>query len=291
MKNGAAILLAGVCAFAALAQSEELDCVIEPAQSLTVSFAVEGVVDEVLVDRGDLIEEGQVLARLNADVQRASLEVALARADAMARVKGSQAALEFAELTLVRHSELQTRQIVSQVELDEALREQKVAQAGVLDAKEAKRVARLEADRAAAVLEMRTVRSPIKGVVVEKILAPGEWADPPQVLRVAQIDPLHVEVFAPLPMLGRILVGAEARVVPEDPVGGVHEAKVTVVDRVVNAASGTFGVRLELPNPGYALPAGVKCRVRFSDLSSDPAVEPDAAPPTAGVSGSQPQSW
>jgi multidrug efflux pump subunit AcrA (membrane-fusion protein) len=41
------------------------------------------------------------------------------------------------------------------------------------------------------------------------------------------------------------------------------EAKVTVVDRVVDAASGTFGVRLELPNPGYKLPAGLKCKTRF----------------------------
>jgi RND family efflux transporter MFP subunit len=288
MKYGAAILLVVIWAFAASAQTEEFDCVIEPAQSLTVSFAVEGVVDEVLVDRGDLIEEGQVLARLNADVQRASLQVALARAEVMARIQGSQAALEFAELTLARDSELQNRQIVSQDELDQAMREKKVAQAGVLDAREAKRVAQLEADRAAAVLEMRTVRSPINGVVVEKILAPGEWADPPQVLRLAQIDPLHVEVFASLPMLGRILLGAKAKVVPEEPVGGVHEAEVTVVDRVVNAASGTFGVRLELPNPGYTLPAGVKCLVRFSDVGGDAPVEPEAASPTAGSLGGRP---
>ena len=40
-------------------------------------------------------------------------------------------------------------------------------------------------------------------------------------------------------------------------------ARVTVVDRVVDAASGTFGVRLELPNPDYRLPAGLKCKVRF----------------------------
>jgi hypothetical protein len=37
------------------------------------------------------------------------------------------------------------------------------------------------------------------------------------------------------------------------------------VDRVVDAASGTFGVRLQLPNPGYRLPAGLKCEIRFPD--------------------------
>ena len=44
---------------------------------------------------------------------------------------------------------------------------------------------------------------------------------------------------------------------------GTHTARVKVVDPVIDAASGTFGVRLELPNPNYRLPAGLKCKVRF----------------------------
>ena len=287
-RRAATLLLVIAWVGTASAQPEELDCVIEPAQMLTVSFAVEGVVEEVLVERGDLIQKGQVLARLNADVQQASLEVARARADAEGQIQGSKAALEFAKNALARNSALESREIVSQDQLDQAVREKRVAQAGLLAAKETKRVAELEALRAEAVLEMRIVRSPIDGVVVERILAPGEWADPPQVLKIAQIDPLHVEVFARLPMLGRIFVGTKATVMPEDPVGGVHEASVTVVDRVVEAASATFGVRLELPNPEYALPAGVKCRVRFPDLAADPSPEPEAAAPTVGLSPARP---
>jgi multidrug efflux pump subunit AcrA (membrane-fusion protein) len=53
-------------------------------------------------------------------------------------------------------------------------------------------------------------------------------------------------------------------VTPEAPLNGTsYNARVSVVDRVVDAASGTLGVRLELPNPGYRLPAGLKCKVRF----------------------------
>jgi hypothetical protein len=50
---------------------------------------------------------------------------------------------------------------------------------------------------------------------------------------------------------------------PEAPIGGSHQAKVAVVDRVLDASSGTFGVRLELPNADRALPAGARCRVDF----------------------------
>jgi len=64
-------------------------------------------------------------------------------------------------------------------------------------------------------------------------------------------------------LLGAIKVGMQADVTPENPVGQVYKAKVTIVDRVLDAASGTFGVRLELPNPKYRLPAGLKCKVTF----------------------------
>ena len=50
---------------------------------------------------------------------------------------------------------------------------------------------------------------------------------------------------------------------PERPIGGSYSAVVKVVDRVIDAASGTFGVRLELPNRERKIPAGVRCRVRF----------------------------
>ena len=54
----------------------------------------------------------------------------------------------------------------------------------------------------------------------------------------------------------------ETKITPENG-AGIYDAKVTVVDRVVDAASGLFGVRLELPNPDYKLSAGLKCQVTF----------------------------
>ena len=50
--------------------------------------------------------------------------------------------------------------------------------------------------------------------------------------------------------------------------GGRHATTVRLVDKVMDAASGTFVVRMELPNPKGTLPAGLKCRVRF--LPGDP---------------------
>jgi len=60
-----------------------------------------------------------------------------------------------------------------------------------------------------------------------------------------------------------VFEGMVADVTPQAPVNGQYQARVTVVDRVFDSASGTFGVRLELPNPDFELPAGLRCEIRF----------------------------
>jgi membrane fusion protein, multidrug efflux system len=47
------------------------------------------------------------------------------------------------------------------------------------------------------------------------------------------------------------------------PAGGIYTGKVIVVDRVVDAANGNFGVRIKLPNPEYRVTPGLKCKVAF----------------------------
>jgi multidrug efflux pump subunit AcrA (membrane-fusion protein) len=127
-----------------------------------------------------------------------------------------------------------------------------------------KHLADLELQRTSTEIALRTIRSPINGVVVERFMSQGEFSKQDKILKLAQIDPLYVEVFAPVSMLGKVSVGQSAQVKPESPVGGSYMAKITVVDRVVDAASGTFGVRLEMRNPDYKLPAGLKCSVQFT---------------------------
>jgi multidrug efflux pump subunit AcrA (membrane-fusion protein) len=112
---------------------------------------------------------------------------------------------------------------------------------------------------------MRTIRSPIDGLVVQRLIKPGEFATTnlkEPILKLAEVDPLYVEVVLPASMLGKVKRGERAEIRPEMPEIKAS-ARVIVVDRMIDAASGTFGVRLELPNPGNQIPAGAKCRARF----------------------------
>jgi multidrug efflux pump subunit AcrA (membrane-fusion protein) len=80
-------------------------------------------------------------------------------------------------------------------------------------------------------------------------------------LRLAQINPLNIEVIAPARLFGSVRVGMSGQVSLAPFFPGTHQAKVVVVDKVIDAASGTMGVRLQLPNPDYKIPAGIKCSV------------------------------
>ena len=87
-------------------------------------------------------------------------------------------------------------------------------------------------------------------------------------MRIVQLDPLDVEVVVPVALYGRIATGTKGEVRPEAPFDQLYSATVAIVDRVVDAASGTFGLRLELPNAEGRLPAGLKCSVRFPGVST-----------------------
>lgn len=69
----------------------------------------------------------------------------------------------------------------------------------------------------------------------------------------------------PAARYGTIRAGDVATVRPDLPGAVSLDAKVSVVDRVVDAASNTFRVRLNLPNPDHRLPAGLRCRISFDE--------------------------
>jgi membrane fusion protein (multidrug efflux system) len=114
-------------------------------------------------------------------------------------------------------------------------------------------------------LKLRSIVSPLDGVVVERRLVSGELirAEKSVVLKLAQLNPLNVEVVAPAELFGTIRIGMTGRVNLAPFFSGTFPAKVVVVDRLIDAASGTFGVRLQLPNPSNKFPAGIKCSVNF----------------------------
>jgi RND family efflux transporter MFP subunit len=246
------------------ANATEFECVIEPHQVVKLASPVVGVIGRLDVDRGDIVRQGQIVGKLEDGVEEASLALAEARARNEYVAKSQEARLQLFRSKHKRMNELYSKAISSQASLEEADAAAKVAEQQLKEAELNREVAYLEIRRAEEVLKQRTLRSPIDGVVVERLLVPGEYRNEQSpILTLAQIDPLKVEVFVSTAYYGQIRTGSKAEIRPEPPIGGVYTAVVTVVDRVLDAASGTFGVRLALPNPDLLLPAGIACKVLF----------------------------
>jgi len=258
-------LLAASSAFAA-DPPLEFDCLVEARQDIAVRSPVEGIIESVQVERGSLLKRGQLIATLSSGPERAALDLARSRATMEGELNSAEARVELARKKWERAEELLKRNFVSANARDEAEAEYRLAREQLRAAQESRQLAEFEVKRAEQILTQRTIRSPVTGIVVEVVLRPGELATSNQrepIVRVMEIDPLNVELILPVSAFGKIKSGQRARVTLEPPVGGTYSARVEVVDRTVDAASGTFGVRLALPNPGGRIPAGVKCRARF----------------------------
>jgi RND family efflux transporter MFP subunit len=240
-----------------------LDCLIEPFELIEVGSSVVGIIETVLVERSDFVEAGQVVVLLESAAERAGVELARERALAQGEVKSQEANLALTERKRQRARKLYEGDALSAELRDELETEAEVARRQLQRAREEKSLAALQLQQAEALLERRTIRSPVSGVVVDRLLSPGERVDEEAILRIARIDPLRVEVILPSALYGTLQPGTPAAVTPELPGDRVHVASVELVDRMIDAASGTFGARLQLPNPEQSIPAGQRCEVRF----------------------------
>ena len=271
---------------------QPLGCLIEPFRAADVGSPVIGVIETIHVERGDRVTKGQPLASLRADVERASVSVASSKALAMGEINGAAANAELARQKLARARELVAQKFISDQALEQARAESTMADNRLAQAREQRNVLVREHELAQAQLNMRIIRSPSAGVVADRYLSVGERVEEKPVFRVAVVDPLRVEVVLPAQMFSSMRTGTGMVITPEYPNAGARQARVVLVDKLIDGASNTFRVRLELPNADMRLPAGLRCKAEMGpvvpaslELSARPAPTGTPALPAAAVPG------
>lgn len=211
-----------------------VSCLLEPSMVVAVASPVSGVVQRIHRERGDAVRVGDKLFELESAAEQATLALASTR-------------LRLAESKSARHQELIREGILSEQEGDELMAELELARAA--------------RDEAQAMLARRTVQSPINGVVLKRLIAPGEQSAGNPVLRLATLNPLHADITLRASAYGRLKPGMPVRISAGEglPVLG---GRVRQVDPVIDAASGTYSISVELSNPGHRVPAGLTCALR-----------------------------
>ncbi|CAM3852084.1 efflux RND transporter periplasmic adaptor subunit [Roseateles saccharophilus] len=254
----------------AAARMGDFDCLLEPSLTLEIRSPVTALIERVHAERGGIVRHGTPLVTLVSSVERAAVDLARFKAQMEGPLKSATSRMEFASNKLRRRTDLAQSNYISVQDRDDAASEYAIAQADAVIANEARIVAKLELAYAAAQLGQRFMQSPIDGVVVDQVLHAGELAEvgenKPYILKLAQVNPLRVKLLLSASLYPKVKIGMRGDVFVEQPAQDLRNAVVTQVDKVIDAASGTFQVHMDVPNPTDALIGGLRCRASLKGL-------------------------
>jgi RND family efflux transporter MFP subunit len=240
--------------------ADEIQSFTEPYRVINLAAAESGIVIGLNVEEGDPVEKDQALADLNQDVLKASVEIARSHRDAVSGLKSAESELKLRSERLNKLQTLRLNENASEEEVNRAQLEFEVAEARLLQVREQLEIKRLEYERIRLQLALRTVRSPIDGVVTELYRDIGEFVSPadPVVLTIVQLNPLRATFSVPVADIKSIRKGQTIAVRVEGVAKPVN-ANVELVSPVISADSQTVRVKVELPNPGHRIRSGAKC--------------------------------
>jgi RND family efflux transporter MFP subunit len=237
MNSCAGLTLAAIAMPASLAAAgpspAQVSCVVLPNQHLNVASSVPGIIRAVSVQRGDFVRAGQPLMRVASDMESAQLKLAATKADMLRR-------------KLARNAEAIQKHLISDQERDQLESDARLAQQ--------------EYEVARRAVAQKTTVSPISGIVANRKAEPGQYAGTDPVFELVSLNPLRVELVFRVGAYGTIKRGQTVAIDLGPPVNGTRRGTVAIVDRVIDARSGTFGVRVNLPNADLKIPSGVACK-------------------------------
>ncbi|MCP1727707.1 membrane fusion protein (multidrug efflux system) [Natronospira proteinivora] len=206
----------------------------------------EGLVRELRVEEGDMVEEGDILAVL--DDRRRRLEVEQHRAN-----------LSGLEQDLTRHKRMLEESLVSADAVEQLRYEVEAQRAGLA-------LAEVE-------LTETRIKAPVDGVVSERHIRRGDNVSPGDtVFRVTNTQQLEAEVHVPERLLGRLAVDQLVEIRTDAAPDQIHTGQIARISPIVNADSGTVKTTVRVQDSDGLLRPGAFARVRILYETRDNAL-------------------
>lgn len=231
-----------------------------PRERIEISPRFQGTVAWIGVKKGDVVKAGDVLVRLDDEEYRARA------AEAEANLSRSSAALDLAKNNFDRAQTLQTKDVSSAQELDDARNVLLAAEAGI-------KSARANLDLAKLYLEWCTIRAPINGVILEKLVNPNELVSPisyggargpsTAFLAMADLSDLQVEIDLNEVDTPKVRLGQRCRVSPEAYPDKVYDGVVAEIAPEANRSKGTLQIKVQIKAPDQFLTPELSAKAEF----------------------------
>lgn len=260
----------------------------------TVSAQITGTLTQVLIDEGDHVKEGQILARLDDTAQQASLAQAQAGLQAAEAIQVQiQAQLAQARRDLVRNEDLVKRQLVSQQALETASTQVETLAAQLESQKRQVKLSQASVDGAKVQLAYTIVRAPFNGVIVAKAAQVGEIVSPISagggftrtgVGTIVDMDSLEFEVDVNEAYINRVQPGQPAQGVLDAYPDWNIPAHVIAIIPTADRSKATVKVRIAIDQKDPRILPDMGVRVSFLEETAAPgSAAGKAAPPPKGV--------
>lgn len=238
---------------------------LQPARRAEIAAATMGRVVEVLVERGQAIEAGTVIARLDTALARQQ------RAAAVAQRELAQRQLDQVERELARVDELLAAGVAAEAEAERVHSQREIVLAQIAAAEAQVRVT----DRPIAEGE---IVAPFAGIVAERFAEPGEVVQPgaPLIL-LEQADPVRAVLSVPPQLVAAVRTGAQVRLtVPDLPAQAPLTLPIVRVPPSLGA-SGDLAAEIDVPNPAGALVGGLFVRAELLGAPAEAVGIPTSA--------------
>ena len=253
--------------------SLEISGTLTPRSRVAVKPRLPGTLEQILVDIGDAVSEGQTIATLDRREIDAQADAAIAAvAVAKASLDTAEASLASAVLEHDRAKNLYDKGAQPRQRLDAAdtAHRASIAQRELATANLAQANAALR--RAREIQKNATITSPVTGFVVERNYDAGAMPGDLPVVVVADLRQMRLEAGVSELEAGRLRVGMKARVAVQAKPGETFFGQLAAIAPEVDERNRHFKIEVRVPNDGRSLLSGMYATARIVEATAGNAV-------------------
>lgn len=252
-----------------LADDASIETYLRPIQEIDLASAELGILQTIHVKPGDHVIKGQEILRLNSSVIEAQLAQAEVQATQDGRLKSVEAEQGIAKQRLAIIESLRERGNTNEAEWTKAVASLAVAEGQLKAAQEDRDTLRLQAATIRAQLDLRILRSPIEGIVVEVTRDVGESVTarggdiPDYLVKIVDLTRLISRAHIPARLAENLRKGQAIGITLEDSQKTQSQGSIDFVAPTVDAVTGLTEVHIIFDNASGNLRSGIPATLRI----------------------------